>query len=317
MRKNQIFFVIKMVGLFLIITFAFDKIVYFSLSTISDDVYSGQSVGKVNQYLEIKDTIKVLVLGSSRANHIIDSRLLNKNSFNMGMDGTKIAFSAILAKTIKKDNKQLILFHIDPKNAFGSNYKINDVLNLKNKFHQNEVIRKEISRWDKVTFLQDFYWCLDYNGKVLGLLKNYFSPKYNSKNYYGFDPLQVTSVQRGIFKNVLKENTLSNCPDNLEVNYVYKKYLDELKLEFDTSSTKKLVFYTSPIYNDPCSKDNEKLAEIMKSNGLKYFDFSNYFGEKSSLDLWRDHTHLSSKGAKEFTLKLKEILNKDYKDYLD
>ncbi|MAX70193.1 MAG: hypothetical protein CMC76_03695, partial [Flavobacteriaceae bacterium] len=51
------------------ISYALDKLIFFGLNKISDNVMSGQAIGKTNQFLSVKDTTDFIVFGNSRANH--------------------------------------------------------------------------------------------------------------------------------------------------------------------------------------------------------------------------------------------------------
>ena len=130
MDKTSIKFLIKTLILFLLISFVVDKIIFFTLNRISDNVYSGQSVGKLNHYLKIKNELDFIVFGSSRANHHIDPNVVSENSFNMGVDGSKLSFSSTLIQVLPAKEKQLVLLHIEPENVFSSSYNGNDIKGL-------------------------------------------------------------------------------------------------------------------------------------------------------------------------------------------
>ena len=92
MSRFHLLYVIKLIVLFIAFSYIVDKIVYFTLNKISDKVFTGQSVGKLNHYLQVKDNIDFVVFGSSRANHNVNPIEISNNSFNMGVDGQMIAY---------------------------------------------------------------------------------------------------------------------------------------------------------------------------------------------------------------------------------
>lgn len=107
MKKKYLIYLCRLLVLFILVSYVMDKVVYFGIRQIESKVYTGQSVGKFNQYLSIKDSLNFIVFGSSRANHHINPSLISENGYNMGMDGQKIAFSArFLSYCPKKGNKQ-------------------------------------------------------------------------------------------------------------------------------------------------------------------------------------------------------------------
>jgi len=302
-------YIIKTIFLILVISFLADKIVFFVLNKVSDEVFTGQSIGKLNHYLQIKDDVDFIIFGSSRANHNINPLRISENSFNMGMDGRKVAYSATLIKLLPKQKKQVILFHIDPENAFSQNYLGNDIQALCSKYNRNKTIKNEIDKLGQSNVIQNFYWSLSYNSYVLGIVKNYFNPNYNYKTYYGYDPIFVNENQRKIFRNILqKDEKEINCQNKLVLNKIYNIYLDELKA-FCKENNKTLIIFTSPEFNDNCKEDNIKFSQIMKSKELSYFDFTDFFKNNNSLEFWKDKGHLSNKGAEIFTEKIKKLLD--------
>ena len=54
-----------------------DRLIYYGLNTIDKSVFSGQVTGKANQFLQIKDSVDLLVFGSSRANHHVNNLFID------------------------------------------------------------------------------------------------------------------------------------------------------------------------------------------------------------------------------------------------
>lgn len=310
MSKDNIKYVIKIFLFVIIISFATDKVIYLILNRISDHVYTGQSIGKINQYLLLKDNLDFVVFGSSRSNHNINPTAITENSYNMGVDGTLIAFSATLIKLLPQHKKQVILLHIDPNHALSMDYDGNDIDALLTKYHRNKIIKREINKLNQNNILQYFYWSIGYNGKVLGIIKNYFKPSYDYKNYSGYDPINVSESQRNTFKRIAENEKPISCDKNFNLNEIYDTYLDELKL---FCKDKKLIIFTSPEYKDICKDDNIKLKQLMKLKGLTYYDFTDFFKGNNSLKYWKDNSHLSSIGAEILTDSIGSILKNKIK----
>jgi len=309
MTKAHIIHIIKILTFIIVLSFIVDKIVYFTVTKISDNVFSGQAVGKLNQYLTIKDTTKTIVFGSSRANHHIDIRKLTQSSYNIGIDGKFVAYSSILIKLLPKDKAQNIILHLDPNVGFRPQYSREEIKSLMVKYHRNDIIKDELIKAEKNTVFQKFYWCIDYNGSVLGILKNAVFPKYNSDGYYGFDPLVLTQTEIDVFQKLLARNDqISTCRDEVKINQTYLSYLEEI-IAFCKANNKNLIAITSPIYDDNCPDDNAIMASILKDNGIEYYDYTNFFKDDHDHDLkyWRDYAHLSDVGAEIFS----EALSKD------
>jgi hypothetical protein len=296
------------------ISFLADKITYLALNKISDNVFTGQSIGKLNHYLQIKNDVDFIIFGSSRANYHIDPSRLSYKSFNMGMDGRKIAYSATLIKLLPKKKTQFILLHIDPENAFSQDYTGSDIKVLNSKYNRINIIKEEIDKLEKNNLFQNYYWCLGYNSYVLGILKNYFKPKYDYRAYFGYDPIFVDRNQRKIFDNILStDNNEVDCQNTFTLNNIYELYIEDLKV-FCKENNKTLVIFTSPEFNDKCKEDNIRFTQVMKIKGIPYYDLTDFFKYNNNQEFWKDKNHLSNKGARMFTNEVKRIV--DNNNYL-
>jgi hypothetical protein len=307
MKKENVLYVLKVVLFIVSIAYVLDKVAYFSLETINKNVFTGASGGKLNQFLKEKDNLDFVVLGSSRANHHIDNSKISENSFNMGLDGTKIAFSAILLKTLPQNKEQTILLHISPKYSLDKDYKGDDIIGLSKLYHQNNTIKKEFNALGKNKIMNQIFWSLNFNGSVIGLFKNFYLPNYDIDSYSGFDPIYITDEQKNIFETVLKNRKEESCPNKLNLNPIYEKYLNKISI-FCKENNKKLILFTAPIYQDDCQKDDKILGEILKKKGISYWNMIDFFKNNNSPDYWRDNSHLSNTGAQIFTDSIKSRL---------
>lgn len=309
MNKHSPLYIIKLILLVVSVAYTLDKVVYFGLEALNKNVYTGASGGKVNQFLREKDNLDFIVLGSSRANRHVDNIKISKNSFNMGLDGTKIAFSATLLKTLPTNKAQIILLHISPKYSLDSNYKGDDIAGLSKLYHQNSIIKQEYNALGKNKIMNQIFWSLNFNGTVMGLFKNYFFPNYDINTYSGYDPLYITDEQKRIFKTVLENKINEPCLNELKLNSIYERYLDEISL-FCKENNKKLILFTAPIYKDNCKNDDDILGKILKQKNIEYWNMTSFFNNNNSLDYWGDNSHLSNTGAEIFTNSIKSKLNR-------
>ena len=277
-----------------------DKLLYFGISKLESKVLTGQGVGKLNHFLQMKESSNYIILGSSRANHHLDPSFLNGPAYNMGLDGTKLAYAATLLKTLPQHKHQTVFFHIDPSSVFDQTYDGEDIKSLYTKYHKNDIIYNEINNISMNNRFSGFFYSLDYNGRVIGIIRNSFSAKYILNSYNGFDPLFMSKQQIMAFKRSLEHREQTNCEDQLKYNTMSLAILKDLK-NFSRKNNKKVIFFTSPIYKDPCKKDIQALKRIMKELELEYHDFSGFFDEDNSFDNWKDAKHLSSVGAEKFS----------------
>ncbi len=298
---------LKIVILIVVISYGLDKILFLSMNNISDKVLSGQAIGKLNQFLSIKDTADFIVFGSSRANRHLDVDLFSNNGFNMGIDGIGIAYYSTLINTLHTDKEQLIIVHIDIKNFFGDDYDGSDIRALKTKYHREDEITQNLDRSGQISVLQKFYYSMNYNGNSIGIIKNYFRPSYDPNNYNGYDALTVNKSQEHMRDAVLlhsKNSLKKECQDSLKVNPIGLRYLESIKSFAKKSPNKTFLFISSPTYNDICDSDNAEINVIMQDFGLTYWDFTNLYNDRQDNTYWKDASHMSKQGAEAFSLYL-------------
>ena len=308
MSINSAKYTLKILILICFTCFITDKITYFILDKISDKVYTGQTIGKVNHYLEIKENKRLLIFGSSRANHNIDPNILDTSSFNIGLDGRNIAYVTTLVKMIEKKTPQTILIQIDPEYIFDKNYKGEDIEPLEVKYHRNAVVKEEIDKLNINNPFHYFFWSILYNNKTISIVRSYLKPAYDYRTYNGYDPIDIDENQKKIFRRILSQKKVVKCQDSLQINKLFYNYLVELK-EFSKNKNKKLIFFTSPVYHDYCKEDNLELSKLAQHIKIDYSDFTDLFLKDNSESYWKDEIHLSRIGAEIFTKKFKEQLS--------
>ena len=301
---------LKLLLFFIIVFLVADRFVAFSLRKIDEKVKTGQSVGKVNHFLSVKDSLDVLVFGSSRANHHVDNITLSKSSYNIGIDGTKIGNSAILISTLRKKG-QNILVHVDYNTLYDSSYTGDDMLGLKNLITRNEIIKAKIRQFfPEEINLSKVSNSYVYNGKVLGMIKNYFSPNYDYRNYNGYDPLYPSDEQISIFEKLVKENELPVFTDDeLDISSPSSKFdgFVDIIIDICKNNNSNLIFFTSPNLKVIDSKYRNATKSYFDSKGVKYFDFIDLV-DATDISYWKDFTHMSHKGALKLTKELKTHL---------
>lgn len=299
---------IKITVLVLLFSYSMDKLIFFGMNALSDKVMTGQAIGKLNHFLAQKDTADFLVFGSSRANHHIDVGMFTNHGFNAGVDGTRIAYTSALIGTLPKHKKQTIMVHIDVSDFFDESYDGSDIRALKTKYNRNHEITQALDRSGQISILQKFYYSMNYNGSLLGIIKNYIRPNYDYTNYNGYDPLVVNKTQENMRDVVLdKAKSKDSCFENHNVNKLALEYLKTIKSYADNSPNKTFLYVASPIYNDFCDTNNVRFDSIMKDYGLTYWDLTNLY-KTSKNSYWKDATHMSKEGAEAFSAYLIERL---------
>ena len=280
-------------------TYVIDKLLYISLNQISSKVYSGLTIGKLNYYILIKDETKFLFLGNSRTNHHVRNKLISNSSFNMGIDGSSVNYFLSVLKLTKPDHNKTVFLQIDPNDLFNQTYNGSDIKYLNHFYNSNDFIKNEIMKFEGYNFFRTFFWCIDFNGKVLPIIKNIFNNFYYEEEL-GFEPLMVSYEQQKIFKK-----TISSQPDyNCEKDYTINKYfLNKFSEIINLSKTNgfKLKIYTPPFYREQCSYESNFLKDFLQKKLVPYKNYSDLFIKNNNLQLWKDDIHLSLYGAEKFT----------------
>lgn len=304
MKKSLILFI----NLLFIIILT-DRITYFLIQKMDNQVFSGLTVGKINHFMRVKDNVNLLVFGSSRGNHHVNTMLLDSSSFNVSIDGKKTAYFWTLTGCLEKKG-QTILVHIDPKNMYDPQYKGREVLTLSNLFHRNTEIKTKIKQlFPAEAFMYQIFYSAVYRNKFIGILKNYIRPKYDIHSYSGFDPLYPSPQQAAAFKKLMAyEDRDESYPVFSDtVNSLVDKAISGIE-SICKKNNDRLVFFTSPTLRYKNYRLREKTEQWFKMKRITYWDFSESIGA-DNLQLWKDEVHLSSKGAVIFTRQLKEMLN--------
>ncbi len=308
--KDNIIYVLKIAMLTFIISIATDRLLYYGLNFISDKVYSGQSIGKLNQFLESKDSLSTVFLGSSRTSRHFDAKKIASNSFNMGMDGVKLAYSTALLQTLPLQTKQNVIFQIDPGYAIDSTYDGSDIKALGTKYLRNDIITDNINSLDQGNAFQRLYRTVGYNNLILGVVNNYLKGDREYINAAGYEPNQIDSLQQKNLRiEIARDNNLiEDCGQQMDITPIYKKLILEIK-KFCEENNKNLIFITTPRFKDECKDDNDALSRFMTKSKLRYIDDTDYFQRSNNNEYWKDLGHMSSLGAEQYTPRVKNLVN--------
>lgn len=304
MTQNNLIYLLKILGLTLLLVYIVDKILFLGLSKFSDRVFTGQGIGKLNHYLSIKDSADILIYGSSRANRHFLADSLSTRAYNIGVDGRKMAYPTALVHLLETDRRQLVIFHVDIAYLVDKTYNGEDVDALKSKYHRNLTIKKYVDRYRQTVPFQDMLWSIDYNGYVVGIVYNFLFPKYDYRRYQGYDPNFVSQEQQHNLQRLINRSRVQDCSEDLEINEVSKVCMKEVA-DFCEKYNKQLIFVTSPEYEDTCKDDNAIVEHYMRGQGYIYLDYSDFFKGRNKPIYWKDLYHMSDEGAKKFTQQFK------------
>ena len=261
----------KIIFYLICLTYIADKLLYVSLNEISSKVRSGATIGKLNYYISIKDETGFLFFGNSRTNHHVKNKWISDSSFNMGIDGSSVNYFLSVLKLTKPDQNKIVYLQIDPNDLFNMAYDGSDIKYLNHFYNSNKFIKDEIIKYEGYNFFRTFFWSIDFNGKVLPIIKNFF----NNSNYekeLGFEPLIVNAEQQKIFKKIISLSSEKVCDKNQIINQYFLNKLSEI-INLSKIYGFKLKIYTPPLFHKQCVNHSKFLNDFLKNKGIIYQNY--------------------------------------------
>lgn len=246
----------------------------------------------------------ILILGSSRANHSFDCKVLEDSlgmsCYNAGRDGQNMAYDAmVFFSYLERHKPKMVILDIASammdNSWFGALKEMNCYYGLSQPL--DDIIDENSSYTDRIKLLSNLY---KYNNTWQWLLKAYTGE--NAGYLNGFRPMPVNA--KSSFKAIKKEEHFN--ADKRKINYLNKiqKYCKDNNIRFILTYTPTLLIATKG-----------GVEEWAKNYALHYHLPFYSYGQDTTFyehpELFYDRTHLNAIGAKKFTMafahKLKEI----------
>ncbi|MBX9853390.1 MAG: hypothetical protein K2X86_16715, partial [Cytophagaceae bacterium] len=313
-RKTILFF-----GIFIITVFAIDRMLGFVLDKMYLKSLKGMAGGDINYYLAY-NKVDMLAMGSSRSrNHLVPDSM-DVSCYNLSHNGMGIAYQAALLDVLDKKGRlpsKYLLLQLEPYSIFlKDSFITREIQYLKYYYHSNQYVKSELDRVDKYEFVKQGFSCYKFNGILPSIIKNNIilinSHYVNTfKGFQGNDPAPDDSLNTvNGFINVEKD-TDENIKrvEDYHIENIGWRYFNHVR-EICRKNNITLICYTSPFYGGSWHKNmdyeaNKKLAD----EGIIYFNFSSsVIPALSSAYLWKDVTHLNTKGANIFSSILNDSL---------
>jgi len=295
--KRYISILIPGIILIFILDYAAGKTLsYFYLKSTSGVLYE-------TTFAIEKNIADILILGSSRAKHHYDSKLLEEKTglttYNTGRDGNYIFYqTAILKSTLLRHlPKQIIL---DFNGSFKNLQEDYDRLSSLLPYYKNhEEIRQIIdlkSPFEKYKLLSKTF---PYNSLLTTIAAGNIGLN-NEVTYNGYSPLF------GVW-----EGSLDSIKTEKQYKIDQNKYaiFEELINLSKNNKIPLLVVYSPVYFNYDFDYSLEVCKEICEKNNIQFIDFSKDQEFLENQSLFKDQTHLNETGAKIFTSKILEIIS--------
>jgi hypothetical protein len=284
--------------------FSTDRLLGFILKELFRTTYSGQFGGKINEYLAMKDTPRVLIMGDSRALNQVDPAYFNTRTFNLGHAGMNQVFHLTLLQLLVSQNKTpgLIVLHVDPQSFENDTVDYSAALYLRTFYESVPEVRAAIhksGRWEQLKFLFHSY---RFNNIVFNLLNNKI--RTHALTGKGFIPIPASPGDSARTYITSVENSVDSLRSFNE------KGVEPIVKMMEVCRQKKiqLVCFTAPEFFKrnqagelPLKKE---FAELCALKGIVYLDYSQIekkYPQFRNVNLWNDCFHLNQKGAEDFS----------------
>lgn len=320
---------------FLIKSIIFSTLFIFITKCFLDPRYKKQSnfEKSINEfYLEPKDSIDILILGSSHArntfNPFIIDKALNVNSFNLGSGGQRIIVTNSLLKDILKEfEPKLIILDVFPGSLdfpIKPHQKSNQLQvtdNTKLSINKLQLMNKIFS-YDQLPAA--FSQTVRNHKKWNKLRWKLNSPIQNNKDaliYKGFSGsyFKIKDKER---KKLLgyKEKKNNYLKSNKTNKSFFQKELEELKhtIEICKNNNIEIILVSAPYFNAFYNPQGDNFHYLIKkmctSAGIHFLDFNSNFDDIGlEMNDFRDRVHVNITGSDKTTKYLvKRLLDLEY-----
>lgn len=281
------------ISLFFVVVVAVDFGFGKAMDYMSRHAKSGDT--KARNALLFDNEYDILIMGSSRAHHHYDDKILSDSLglkvYNAGVDGNGVILADGLYSLLShRYTPKLVIF--DVEQAFDIDvYKDDDnnkryLSYLKPYFFEaclNEIFASYGWR-EKVKNYSGLY---RYNTDCFNVIKNFVTS--TSIPEYGFSPSKgAMEEEREIIHSGNAE------VDSFKIDYI-KKFIRDVK-----NSGADLIMVASPKYGEHSSECYALVKEICKENSIPFWDY--YTDERfQRLDYFKEPMHLNGVGARAFT----------------
>ena len=287
--KKYLLYIILFFAVVASIDFCFGKVMDF----MSRNAKSGDT--KARNSLLFDKEYDILIMGSSRAHHHYDDKMLSDSLklkvYNAGVDGNGVILADGLYSLLsQRYTPKLVILDVEP--AFDINvYKEDDnnkryLSNLKPYFYES-CINEIFASYGWQEKVKNHSGLYRYNTDCFNVVKNYVSSATIPE--YGYSP------SKGAMKEE-RETTHNGeaVVDSFKIDYI-TKFIHDVN-----NSGANLVLVASPKYGEESSKCFDAVKGICKENNVPFWDY--YTDERfQKLGYFKEPMHLNEEGAKAFS----------------
>lgn len=282
--------------IFFCISAFLDRVIGKGLDYMAKSINGGEN--SLSFYILKECKSDIIILGSSRAIHHYDSRIiadsLGMSCYNCGNDGNGILNMYGRYKLISSRQKpQIVIYDVFPDNEyFSNNSNLKDLSGLK-PYADNKHIKELFSQYDKKELVKLNSYLYRYNTSFFQLLKDFVKPVGYGKELMGFQPMTGTiNYEPPVFSDY------KGKLDTLKIHYL-KRLIEDCQ-----NSGTKLVFSVSPRYMADTDSSFNYIKKVCQQFEIPFISFYTDKEFRRDKTLFRDSQHLNEQGAKTFTIKM-------------
>ena len=249
-----------------------------------------------NNYICNETNEEILVFGSSRAQHSYNPKIISDSSglscYNCAQNANGIILAVARYQLILQRYKpKVLIYDVTPTFDFLGGEDNSKYLGwLRAYYDRNGIpaVFESIDKTEKVKMVCQMY---RHNTKFLALISDYIHPLTGMGNK-GFRPY-YEKMDTMKLRNRIVDTDTPIIYDSIKISYL-KKLVEE-------SDYTKVVFVVSPWWYGADTILYQPVRELCNEYGIPYIDFSNHPKYVHCNDLFKDGSHLNSKGADEFS----------------
>jgi len=244
----------------------------------------------------IKSKADVLILGSSRAMHHYNPRIISESlkmtSYNGGVGGQGIFLNyAVLSERIKIKPPKVVILDLSP-NVIVDKQSYSK-LNLLLPYYHNYNSFKEIIQlnpdFSMLELISNMYI---YNSTIYHFVRSYFFT--NNDINFGFEALNG-QIEINNYEPFFLEKE-----EVMDINK--KRFLDKI-INLCKDKNIELIGVTSPTYSkfDVQNRIIDEMELIFNKNNFQFIDYSNYLEFYQRPEYFKDQLHMNNQGAEIFS----------------
>lgn len=291
-------FLIK-VFLFATLIFCIDAAVGGTLSYMISHTKGGEN-GR-NNYICDEVDADILIFGSSRAIHHYNPVILNDSlgmtCYNCGMDGNGIILNYGRYQMIcQRYHPKVVIYDVMPGFDLLTGEDNHKYLGWLKAYYDRPGVSDifdEVDSTEKYKMMCRMY---RYNTKFIQAVSDYIHPIQDG----GINGYRPNEGELDMMKIGKRKELGSFEYDSLKVAY-FKKMVE---LSPDT----RFIFVLSPHWYGMDTSQLQPVKDICKKYGYDLYDFSNNPKYNGNQSLFKDGSHLNSRGADEFTIDLANVI---------